>query len=85
MRLDAKTTLTRLLSNCRLWQYFIWNLFSKGPLLMTATLISGKSVSEQILNQVAERVRLRTANGRRAPALLSFWSAVTRLLPFIYA
>ncbi len=36
---------------------------------MTATLISGKSVSEQILNQVAERVRLRTANGRRAPAL----------------
>lgn len=36
---------------------------------MTATLISGKIVSEQILNSVAERVQARIAAGKRAPAL----------------
>lgn len=36
---------------------------------MTATLISGKIVSEQILASVAERVKARVAAGKRAPAL----------------
>ncbi|WP_137937334.1 bifunctional methylenetetrahydrofolate dehydrogenase/methenyltetrahydrofolate cyclohydrolase FolD [Chitinivorax sp. B] len=36
---------------------------------MSATIISGKVVSESILNSVAERVKTRIAAGKRAPAL----------------
>ncbi|MEW9897766.1 bifunctional methylenetetrahydrofolate dehydrogenase/methenyltetrahydrofolate cyclohydrolase FolD [Chitinivorax sp. PXF-14] len=36
---------------------------------MTANIISGKAVSEQILGSVAERVKARLAAGKRAPTL----------------